>query len=72
VATLLQRVHADRRSAVRAVAQSPPADWSRERRLDYIAFCRKVVDGLRGTHATLDALFDEAAAAADLAHRDAA
>jgi hypothetical protein len=46
---------------VRAVLQSPPADWPKERRLDYIAFCRKVVEGLRGTDATLEVLFDEAA-----------
>ncbi len=63
---------ADKISNVRAVTQSPPADWSKERRLDYIAFCRKVVEGLRGADPTLEALFDEAAAAADLAHRDAA
>jgi guanosine-3',5'-bis(diphosphate) 3'-pyrophosphohydrolase len=63
---------ADKISNVRAVLQSPPPDWSNERRIEYIEFCRKVVDGLRGTDATLEALFDEAAGAAELAYRDAA
>jgi hypothetical protein len=39
----------------------PPADWSAERRLDYVEFCSKVVNGLRGTDTVLERLFDEAA-----------
>jgi len=55
---------ADKISNVRSIKLSPPADWSIERRLDYIGFCSKVVAGLRGTNAMLEGLFDEAASAA--------
>jgi (p)ppGpp synthase/HD superfamily hydrolase len=55
---------ADKISNVRSLGLSPPADWSTERRLEYVEFCRKVVAGLRGTNAMLEKLFDEAAAAA--------
>src|SRR5258706_13929345 len=49
---------ADKISNVRSVASSPPIDWSRQRRLDYIVFCRKVVAGLRGADAALEDMFD--------------
>jgi len=55
---------ADKISNVRSVELSPPTDWSIERRLDYIAFCSKVVAGLRGTNVMLEWLYDEAARAA--------
>ena len=54
---------ADKISNVRSVRSSPPADWSRQRRLDYVDWCRKVVAGLRGVNALLEELFDEAAEA---------
>jgi len=55
---------ADKISNVRAVGASPPADWPQQRRLDYIAFCRQVVAGLRGIDAALEKTFDDEAQAA--------
>ena len=51
---------ADKISNVRSVASSPPIDWSAQRRLDYIVFCRKVVAGLRGADAAMEDMFDQA------------
>src|SRR5258706_4570320 len=48
-------------SNVRSVAASPPVDWSQERCLEYVEFCRKVAAGLRGTDAGLEILFRETA-----------
>jgi (p)ppGpp synthase/HD superfamily hydrolase len=56
---------ADKTSNLRALAASPPADWSLERRCQYVDWARAVVAGLRGANAWLDAQFDEAAAAAE-------
>ena len=39
---------------------APPASWSIERKREYLAWAKDVVDGLRGTHPALEALFDEA------------
>ena len=50
---------ADKICNLRDVAASPPPDWSRERRLEYFEWCRRVVDGLRGTNAALERTFDE-------------
>lgn len=58
---------ADKTSNLRALATSPPADWSPQRRRDYVAWGREVVAGLRGACPWLEARFDEAAAAADAA-----
>jgi (p)ppGpp synthase/HD superfamily hydrolase len=55
---------ADKTSNVRALATSPPAGWSRQRRREYLDWARAVVAGLRGADPWLEALFDEAAAAA--------
>jgi (p)ppGpp synthase/HD superfamily hydrolase len=55
---------ADKISNVRSIASSPPADWPRERRLDYVAFCCNVVAGLRGIDAVLEKTFDSEARAA--------
>ena len=52
---------ADKTSNLRAVANSPAADWSVERRLDYISWAKEVVAGLRGTSPWLEKQFDEAA-----------
>lgn len=38
---------ADKTSNLRAVARSPGDDWSVQRRLDYVAWAREVVGGLR-------------------------
>jgi len=34
-------------------------DWPAERKLEYLAWAKKVVDGCRGVNAALEALFDE-------------
>jgi len=60
---------ADKTSNLRAMAASPPANWSVERRQEYVAWARAVVAGIRGTHAELEALFDAAAAQAEAAAR---
>ena len=60
---------ADKTSNVRALATSPPADWQRDRRADYIRWAREVVAGLRGPSPWLEAQFDAAAAAAEAALR---
>jgi (p)ppGpp synthase/HD superfamily hydrolase len=51
---------ADNISNVRSVAASPPVDWSNRRKREYIQFCAKVVNELRGTSAILEAEFDAA------------
>ena len=56
---------ADKTSNLRALAASPPADWSPDRRRAYVEWGREVVVGLRGACPELERLFDEAAAAAE-------
>ncbi len=56
---------ADKTSNLRAMAASPPANWPVARRLEYVAWARAVVAGVRGTHAGLEAQFDAAAEAAE-------
>jgi len=51
---------ADKICNLRDVAGHPPADWSLERRREYFDWAKQVVDRLRGVHATLEAVFDEA------------
>lgn len=58
---------ADKTSNLRAMAASPPANWPVARRLEYVAWARAVVAGVRGTHPGLETLFDEAAARAEAA-----
>jgi hypothetical protein len=53
---------ADVISNVRAVAISPPAGWSAERKLGYLEGCRQLVDAARGTDASLERIFDQTAA----------
>ena len=62
---------ADKTSNLRAVAASPPPDWSVKRRIEYVGFARKVAAGLRGVNAQLEEQFDEAARAADRSFRPA-
>jgi guanosine-3',5'-bis(diphosphate) 3'-pyrophosphohydrolase len=52
---------ADKTSNLRSLVKSPPTDWSLERRREYLAWAKEVVQGLRGTNAWLEARFDEAA-----------
>jgi hypothetical protein len=56
---------ADKISNLRAIASSPAADWSVERRLEFIGWANEVVAGLRATSPWLEQQFDEAAAVAE-------
>lgn len=58
---------ADKISNLRAMAASPPKGWSIERRLDYVDWARRVVAGVRGANAWLEAEFDQAATVAEQA-----
>jgi (p)ppGpp synthase/HD superfamily hydrolase len=61
---------ADKISNVQAIAVSPPADWSRERRRDYIRWGRDVVAGLAGVSPALERQFARVAAEAERATGD--
>jgi GTP diphosphokinase / guanosine-3',5'-bis(diphosphate) 3'-diphosphatase len=63
---------ADKISNLNSLASSPPVEWTTERRLAYVEWCRMVVAGLRGVNTTLKELFDQAAEAAGKAHQHAA
>jgi (p)ppGpp synthase/HD superfamily hydrolase len=49
---------ADKISNLRAIAESPPANWNHARRTEYVGWAGRVADGCRGVNAALDALFD--------------
>jgi guanosine-3',5'-bis(diphosphate) 3'-pyrophosphohydrolase len=49
---------ADKICNLRDMRDSPPADWPLERRREYFDWSKQVIDGLRGAHAQLEALFD--------------
>lgn len=51
---------ADKISNLRDIDLCPPVDWTLQRRRQYYDWAKKVVDGLRGVHPTLEALFDVA------------
>ncbi len=51
---------ADKICNLRDMADAPPANWDLERRREYFDWAREVVDGIRGTEARLEALFDAA------------
>lgn len=53
---------ADKTCNVRDLAHSPPADWSPERKREYLDWTAKVVDACRGTNAELEGRYNEAAA----------
>ena len=55
---------ADKTANVRDVAESPPPDWPRERRAEYLAWAERVVAGLRGVNRALEENFDRALAEA--------
>ncbi|WP_369613391.1 HD domain-containing protein [Marichromatium sp. PS1] len=50
---------ADKICNLRDILDSPPPDWSRERQRAYFDWAGQVIDGLRGTHAALEAVFDQ-------------
>lgn len=62
---------ADKTSNLRAVAASPPTDWSVKRRIEYVRFSKEVMKGLRGASPMLEKLCDQAAQAAELSLRPA-
>jgi guanosine-3',5'-bis(diphosphate) 3'-pyrophosphohydrolase len=49
---------ADKICNLRDVADDPPANWPHERRVEYFEWAQRVIDGLRGTHPELEAVFD--------------
>jgi guanosine-3',5'-bis(diphosphate) 3'-pyrophosphohydrolase len=51
---------ADKISNLRDLSRSPPAKWDLERKRAYFEWAKRVVDGVRGRHGRLEALFDEA------------
>jgi len=54
---------ADKICNLRDVAANPPKDWPLSRRREYFDWAKEVVDGLRGVHPRLEAIFDAAHAA---------
>ncbi len=54
---------ADKTCNLRDVAHDPPAGWDLQRRRDYFDWARAVIDGLRGPHPRMEALFDAACVA---------
>jgi (p)ppGpp synthase/HD superfamily hydrolase len=52
---------ADKTSNLRTIASSPAADWSVERRFEYVEWAKTVVAELRGTSPWLGQQIDEAA-----------
>jgi HD domain len=56
---------ADIISNLRAIAVSPPAGWSNDRRLGYLESCRDLVDAGRGSNAEIERIFDDTAKAVE-------
>ena len=56
---------ADKISNLRAIAASAPPDWSVKKRLDYVAWARRVAAGLNGVSEPLERAFEEAAKEAE-------
>jgi GTP diphosphokinase / guanosine-3',5'-bis(diphosphate) 3'-diphosphatase len=56
---------ADKTSNLRSLLTSPPPDWPRARRDDYVDWARRVVAGCRDANAWLAGQFDQAAKALD-------
>lgn len=50
---------ADKICNLRDIANSPPADWTTERRREYFDWAAEVVEGIRGSNDGLEAAFDE-------------
>ena len=49
---------ADKICNLRDILAAPPAGWSRERKREYFDWAKNVIDGLRGAHPRLEAIFD--------------
>lgn len=50
---------ADKICNLRDLFNTPPADWSDERKRAYFEWATRVIAGVRGTNAPLEAVFDE-------------
>ncbi len=50
---------ADKISNVRAIQQTPPANWTLQRRSAYLDWTEQVVEGLRGCNFHLEELYDQ-------------
>lgn len=48
----------DKVSNMRDMVETPPADWSWDRRSEYLNWCERVYSGLKGANTDLDALFE--------------
>jgi len=51
---------ADKICNIRDIASSPPADWTLDRKHEYLEWAERVVDGCRGVNPRLDTAFDRA------------
>lgn len=51
---------ADKICNLRDIAATPPADWSSERKAEYFDWAKSVIEGVRGVHPQLEAIFDNA------------
>jgi guanosine-3',5'-bis(diphosphate) 3'-pyrophosphohydrolase len=51
---------ADKIDNLRDVASAPPAGWTLARKQEYFDWAKAVIEELRGAHARLEAVFDEA------------
>jgi GTP diphosphokinase / guanosine-3',5'-bis(diphosphate) 3'-diphosphatase len=63
---------ADKICNLRDIAQSPPVDWSLERRQQYFDWAAQVVSGLRGVSPALENLFNAELARRPVENRDVA
>jgi HD domain len=61
---------ADVTSNLRAIAVSPPAGWSADRKIGYLEACRQLVDAARGTDKAIEHMFDQTAADVERTIRD--
>lgn len=50
---------ADKISNLRDILAYPPAGWSATRKREYFDWAKNVIDGLRGIHPPLEAIFDD-------------
>ena len=56
---------ADKTSNLRSITNSPPADWSADRKREYVDWARRVTEGLSGVNPWIEGQFDKAAERAD-------
>ncbi|WP_026072752.1 HD domain-containing protein [Nodosilinea nodulosa] len=63
---------ADKTANVQDITASPPADWSTERRREYLAWAEQVVSGCRGCNPALEAFYDQVIARGQAALADTA